>query len=145
MYACSHLANSASLLLPVSNLTNLLAFTACGVSFTRFAALMALPWLVAIAVEWLVLSRVFADDLRQPRPRRPRRRTAPAPPAFALTVVALTLVGFGISSIVAWRRCGSPPPARWRSRCAAPRPVTELLARRRADVPGVRARPSGWW
>ena len=27
VYACSHLANSASLLLPVSNLTNLLAFT----------------------------------------------------------------------------------------------------------------------
>ena len=67
VYACSHLANSASLLLPVSNLTNLLAFTACGVSFTRFAALMALPWLVAIAIEWVVLSRVFADDLRQAR------------------------------------------------------------------------------
>ena len=28
VYACTHLANSASLLLPVSNLTNLLAFTA---------------------------------------------------------------------------------------------------------------------
>ena len=46
VYACSHLANSASLLLPVSNLTNLLAFEASGLSFTRFAALMALPWLV---------------------------------------------------------------------------------------------------
>jgi hypothetical protein len=44
-YACTHLANSASLLLPVSNLTNLLAFAASGLSFTRFAALMALPWL----------------------------------------------------------------------------------------------------
>ena len=43
VYACSHLANSASLLLPVSNLTNLLAFHASGLSFTRFAALMALP------------------------------------------------------------------------------------------------------
>ena len=32
-----------SLLLPVSNLTNLLAFHASGLSFTRFAALMALP------------------------------------------------------------------------------------------------------
>ena len=37
VYACSHLANSASLLLPVSNLTNLLAFHASGLSFTRFA------------------------------------------------------------------------------------------------------------
>src|ERR1700689_3460145 len=66
VYACSHLANTASLLLPVSNLTNLLAFTACGVSFTRFAALMALPWLVAIGIEWIVLTRFFADDLRAP-------------------------------------------------------------------------------
>jgi arsenical pump membrane protein len=101
VYACSHLANSASLLLPVSNLTNLLAFSACGVSFTRFAALMALPWLVAITVEWVVLSRVFRDDLRQtgeaPVSGAGRR---PHMPAFALTVIALTLVGFGISSLV---------------------------------------------
>ena len=101
VYACSHLANSASLLLPVSNLTNLLAFAACGVSFTRFAALMALPWLVAIAVEWVVLRRVFASELRQAggaraevAPDRPRL------PALPLTVVAATLIGFGISSIV---------------------------------------------
>ncbi|MFC9760194.1 SLC13 family permease, partial [Streptomyces sp. NPDC056921] len=46
VYACTHLSNTASLLLPVSNLTNLLAFAASGLSFTRFAALMALPWLV---------------------------------------------------------------------------------------------------
>ena len=32
-YATAHLANSASLLLPVSNLTNLLAFGAAGLSF----------------------------------------------------------------------------------------------------------------
>lgn len=105
VYACSHLANSASLLLPVSNLTNLLAFAACGVSFTRFAALMALPWLVAIAVEWVVLSRVFADDMRDaPAPAGDLADAAaerrPELPRFALTVIGLTLVGFGISSIV---------------------------------------------
>ena len=37
VYACTHLANSASLLLPVSNLTNLLAFAASGLSFVAFA------------------------------------------------------------------------------------------------------------
>ena len=103
VYACSHLANSASLLLPVSNLTNLLAFAACGVSFTRFAALMALPWLVAIAAEWVVLSRVFRGDLRQtgdPPDGGSGAARRPHMPAFALTVIALTLVGFGISSIV---------------------------------------------
>ncbi len=54
VYATAHLSNSASLLLPVSNLTNLLAFAASGLTFTRFAALMALPWLAAIAVEYAV-------------------------------------------------------------------------------------------
>jgi arsenical pump membrane protein len=62
-YACGHLANSASLLLPVSNLTNLLAFAVSGLSFTRFAALMALPWLAAIGVEYVVIRRFFAADL----------------------------------------------------------------------------------
>ena len=66
VYACSHLANSASLLLPVSNLTNLLAFHRSGLSFARFGGLMALPWLLALAVEWLVLSRSFAGDLQRP-------------------------------------------------------------------------------
>ena len=99
VYACSHLANSASLVLPVSNLTNLLAFHASGLSFTRFAALMALPTVGAVAVEWVVLTRFFAVDLGRPR----RERVAvPAPaqplPRFALTVVALTLAGFAASS-----------------------------------------------
>jgi arsenical pump membrane protein len=62
-YACGHLANSASLLLPVSNLTNLLAFAVSGLSFARFAELMALPWLVAIGVEYAVIHRFFAADL----------------------------------------------------------------------------------
>lgn len=43
VYACTHLANSASLLLPVSNLTNLLAFSASGLSFLRFGATMGCP------------------------------------------------------------------------------------------------------
>ena len=68
MYACAHLANSASLLLPVSNLTNLLAFSASGLSFGRFAALMALPWLTAIGVEYVVLSRFYRGDLNASAP-----------------------------------------------------------------------------
>ena len=66
VYACNHLANSASLLLPVSNLTNLLAMSAGGLTFLRFAGLMALPWLAVIAVEYLILRRFFADDLGTP-------------------------------------------------------------------------------
>ena len=98
VYACSHLANSASLLLPVSNLTNLLALAATGLSFTRFAAYMVLPWLVAIGIEWLVLSRSFADDLR--RHRRPRESGGESVelPRFALAVIGLSLAGFAASS-----------------------------------------------
>jgi arsenical pump membrane protein len=98
VYACSHLANSASLLLPVSNLTNLLAFRASGVSFTRFTALMVLPWLVALFVEWLVLRASFAAELRRPGVRSSRAVEAPELPWFALAVVALTLIGFVVSS-----------------------------------------------
>ncbi|HTV12765.1 MAG TPA: SLC13 family permease [Acidimicrobiales bacterium] len=91
-YACTHLANSASLLLPVSNLTNLLAFRASGLSFARFGATMALPWVAAIAVEWVVLRRFFAAELTG----RGRLETSPSRPAplFACAVVGLTLVGF---------------------------------------------------
>ena len=62
VYAAAHLSNTASVLLPVSNLTNLLAFAASGLSLTRFATLMARPWLVGIAVEYLVFRRFFAAD-----------------------------------------------------------------------------------
>ena len=68
-YASNHTANSASTLLPVSNLTNLLAFSAAGVSFTRFSALMAGPWVVAIVVEYLVFRWFFAAELSTPRRR----------------------------------------------------------------------------
>jgi arsenical pump membrane protein len=99
VYACSHLANSASLLLPVSNLTNLLAFHASGLSFLRFAGLMVLPTAGVVAVEWVVLTRFFAVDLG--RPRRPRTQTDVRPPLprFALAVVGLTLLGFAASSV----------------------------------------------
>jgi arsenical pump membrane protein len=101
VYACSHLANSASLLLPVSNLTNLLAFDASGVSFARFAALMALPWLAVIGIEWLVLSRAFRGDLEASRHTASPARTDATPlPRFALAVVGLALAGFALSSLV---------------------------------------------
>lgn len=100
VYACTHLANSASLLLPVSNLTNLLAFQASGLSFTRFGALMVLPWLIGLAIEWVVLSRSFAGELQHVPVAAPDRGAGPELPSFALVVLALTLLGFGLSSVV---------------------------------------------
>ncbi|MGC0334714.1 arsenical pump membrane protein [Streptomyces sp. SAI-170] len=99
VYACTHLSNTASLLLPVSNLTNLLAFTASGLSFTRFAALMALPWVAAIAVEYLVFRRFFATDLDAGA--QTATTGAPPPlPMFALVTVACTLAGFVLTSAI---------------------------------------------
>jgi arsenical pump membrane protein len=99
VYACAHLANSASLLLPVSNLTNLLAFHASHLSFLRFAALMVLPTIAAVAVEWVVFTRFFEGDLTRPRQpgTRPER---PELPRLAVVVLACTLVGFAVSSLV---------------------------------------------
>jgi arsenical pump membrane protein len=98
VYACTHLANSASLLLPVSNLTNLLAFRASGLSFLRFGAIMALPWLSAIAVEWLVLRRFFAADLVGRGVTDGGRRAAL--PVYPVVVIALTLLGFFVTSFL---------------------------------------------
>ncbi|WP_225810653.1 SLC13 family permease [Streptomyces spinosus] len=98
VYACTHLSNTASLLLPVSNLTNLLAFAASGLSFTRFAALMALPWLAAIGVEYLVFRRFFARDLAAAAPAGRDTGEPPELPLFALVTVGCTLAGFVVAS-----------------------------------------------
>ncbi|UQX13264.1 SLC13 family permease [Candidatus Mycobacterium methanotrophicum] len=95
-YATAHLANAASLLLPVSNLTNLLAFHVANVTFTKFTAVMALPWLAAVATVYLVFRVFFRRDLSV-RPDPPEDEPTPQIPVFALVVVALTLAGFVIA------------------------------------------------
>ncbi len=92
VYATTHLANSSSLILPIANLTNLLALSATGLTFAGFAAKMALPWAVAIAIEWIVLRRVFAQPL-EAKGRAPQQ-TPPPLPRYPLIVLALTLAGF---------------------------------------------------
>ena len=127
IYACTHLANSASLLLPVSNLTNLLAFSVSGLSLTGFTATMGLPWLVAIAVEYVVFRVFFRADLAAgPRAASPEeadradqdqadqdqadqdradpdradqdRADQDRVPLFPLAVVVATLAGFTVTS-----------------------------------------------
>ncbi len=97
VYAGAHLSNTASLLLPVSNLTNLLAFAATGLTFTRFALLMTLPWLVAVAVEYAVFRRFFAADLDAPVTGAEAEEPVEMP-LFALVTVGATLAGFAVAS-----------------------------------------------
>jgi arsenical pump membrane protein len=99
VYACTHLANSASTLLPVSNLTNLLAFGATGLSFLSFTGLMALPWLVSIGVELVVFWWFFSADLAGMGVAEADHQATKAP-VFALVVLGAVLVGFGVTSLV---------------------------------------------
>ena len=98
VYGTTHLANSASLLLPVSNLTNLIAFAASGLSFPRFAGLMLVPWLAAIAVEYVVFRRFFRTDLNV-TPAPTQAAGTAGLPVFALIVLAATLAGFAVTSL----------------------------------------------
>lgn len=134
-YATAHLANSASLLLPVSNLTNLLAFAAAGISFLHFAALMAAPWIAAIGVEFLVLRWLFRRDLSVAP--RPVEQPAVQVPVFALVVLGLTLAGFVVTSMLgvspAWAALGGVVVLGGRSLVRRHSNVTRLVAA--ADVP----------
>ena len=153
VYACTHLANSASLLLPVSNLTNLLAFAASGLAFGHFAALMAMPWLAALGVEYAVFGRFFATDLKTGNLSARPRRNRPGPdgadrdgpgrdrdtglPVFTVIVVALTLAGFAGASVAgvnpAWAAfAGAVVLA---ARALARRRVTAFTLMRAADLP----------
>jgi arsenical pump membrane protein len=98
-YATAHLANAASLLLPVSNLTNLLAFNAAKLSFAKFSVLMTLPWLVAVGTVYVVFRIFFRRDL-DVAPEPAEDEPAPPTPVFALVVVGLTLAGFVVAEAV---------------------------------------------
>ena len=97
-YAAGHLANSASLLLPVSNLTNLLAFAATGLSFLHFTGLMLAPWLVAVGIEFAVLRWLFRAELAKPAGEPVT--TAPPLPVVAVVVVGLVVAGFGVAALL---------------------------------------------
>ncbi|GAA1838263.1 ArsB/NhaD family transporter [Pseudonocardia ailaonensis] len=127
-YACVHLSNAGSLLLPVSNLTNLLVFSASGLSFLAFAGLMLLPWLVTLAVEYGVLRWFFRGDLRT-EGTPPADDAGPAP-RFALVVLALTLIGFGASSPL-----GVEPV--WVAAAGALVLAARALVHREITVPGL--------
>jgi arsenical pump membrane protein len=63
VFACAFVSNTASLLLPISNLTNLLFAGTFGFTFLRFAAVMLAPQLVSLAVTFALLRWVFREQL----------------------------------------------------------------------------------
>ncbi|MFZ3272460.1 MAG: SLC13 family permease [Mycobacterium sp.] len=128
-YATAHLANAASLLLPVSNLTNLLAFHASNLSFLKFTLVMTLPWLAAIGSVYVVFRVFFRRDLSvQSDPQE--TEAAPPTPVFALVVVALTLVGFVVAE------AAGVAPA-WAALAGATVLAIRNLARRRTSAVAI--------
>lgn len=88
--ASVRLANSASILLPVSNLTNLVAFDAAGVTFLHFTLLMAPAWLVVVAAEHVVVRRVRRPAVA-PAAAVDAPGAVPAPDRLTLVVLGVTL------------------------------------------------------
>ena len=114
VFACVRLANSASLLLPVSNLTNLLALPQTHLSFAGWTLLMAPVTLVVVIVEYIghrlyfrkdlvrstrdpTTSGVGATDTSTSRAQAPVEAPVEAP-VLPLVVVVLMLVGFAVGS-----------------------------------------------
>ncbi|WP_217996802.1 SLC13 family permease [Nocardioides jensenii] len=101
MHACVRLANSASLLLPVSNLTNLLALPHLDVSFTDWVLLMAPVWIVVILVEYAGVLLVFPEARRRSSfGEPPNRAELLRMPLVPLVTVVAMLAGFAAGSAV---------------------------------------------
>lgn len=74
LYGCLLLSNAASLLLPGSNLTNLIVLGHLHLAGSHFAARMALPWVAAVSATAVVVGLWFV-------PLGWRRRSGAGPPS----------------------------------------------------------------
>ncbi len=111
LLACAFVANTGSLLLPVSNLTNLLFQSAFHLKFGGFALRMTLPQIGAVTVNYLVFRRLFRADL--PKSFDPSQLGEPGAVIKdllyfrgAVAVFSCVLVGYFVGSLL-----GVPPYA----------------------------------
>lgn len=96
------LANTASLLLPVSNLTNLLAVNQLHMSAVAFAARMWLPALAAVLVTAAVLNIAYRRELGG-RYEIPSPLALNDPPLFRISAfVCVAVAPFFVSGIPVW-------------------------------------------
>jgi arsenical pump membrane protein len=104
LIACAFVANTGSLLLPVSNLTNLLFQSRFHLSFAPFALHMLLPQAVAVVVNYGVLRWLFRKDLAadfSPETLPDPARVVPDQVFFrgAVLVLGAIFVGYFIGSV----------------------------------------------
>jgi arsenical pump membrane protein len=106
LFVCTFVANTGSLLLPISNLTNLLAYGLLGLGFVNFARLMFWPQLAALAVNIGVFFLIFRRQL----PRAFDRRSLPTSPEgadwrflhVAAVALSLVLLALFVAGVRAW-------------------------------------------
>ncbi len=95
LYACTFVANTGSLVFPMSNLTNLLVTDRLGLPFWRFTLAMALPNAAAVAMNVAVFAWIFRGHLAGSLPAAPPEAAPARTPFFrgAAAVLALALLG----------------------------------------------------
>ena len=148
LLATTQLANASSSLLPVSNLTNLLVFSATGLTFGGFAVRMALPTLAAASV--VVGTAVRSDGESTPEPRRPRRAVhLDGFARFVIVALAALMVAFFVGSALgiepAWIAIGGRGDGRGRGDRPSAGPSDRCCSRRRRRRSSCSSSPSRWW
>ena len=103
LFACAFVANTASLFLPISNLTNILIYDLLHLSFVQFATVMFLPNLAALAVNIGIFFAIFRHQLPRRFATTALTNGAPAPgfaiAAVGLGVVLAALLAFGLLAL----------------------------------------------
>ncbi len=97
--AAIRIANTGSILLPSSNITNLLAFAGTGLAFVEFAWLMLPVFAVGVAAEFAVLRWWFRKDFHDDP--EPAVAEAPSVPLFPAAVVVAVLIALS-SGVDLW-------------------------------------------
>jgi arsenical pump membrane protein len=112
LYGCVFMSNAASLLLPGSNLTNLLVLSGEHISGSVFLSRMALPWVASVVTTAVVVAVAFREPRAQPAQRAGTRESvrirgrlgslgvaAAAAVTLLLADPALPILGLGIGLV----------------------------------------------
>jgi arsenical pump membrane protein len=104
LIACAFVANTGSLLFPVSNLTNLLFQEAFRYSFVSFTLFMLIPQLVALMANYWLFKLLFKSSIPKTFDKNllpPALSVVPDRPFFigALMVVILVIFGYFAASV----------------------------------------------
>lgn len=132
VFACAFMANTASMLLPVSNPVNLLAVDRFGITLGEYLKFTLLPSLVAITVNICLFMYIFRKDITSSF-----SHDDPEPPVkidafflFVAGVLVLTAIGYVLTLVYA-------KPVSWPAMGGAAALLAGGLAFRRLKLRGV--------